>query len=190
MENVQAKGVNFLYSREYIRDIYGSDIWERVITSLPESDKAVWTDTLLSNSYYPFSSFSRMMLRLPQEVGSNSDAEIARIYEYIADKSLNNIYKLFFRFTNPSFVLKNYPALWKRFFSSGTVNVPTAGSGYAVLEFDLPRIFLDWLPPACLGYSRKAVEMSGGRDLIMNELNMKSKLNGTFHRSYELRWSE
>ena len=33
----------------------------------------------------------------------------------------------------------------------------------------LSEIFLDWRPPACMGYSKKAVEMSGGRDLSMRE---------------------
>ena len=66
-------------------------------------------------------------------------------------------------------MIKNYPKLWNMFFNTGTVEVQVAGSGHAVLKFLLPESFNDWLPPACLGYSKKAVEMAGGRNLVMKK---------------------
>ena len=127
---------------------------------------------------------------LSDELGALEDIEIAKMYEYIADKSLNALYKMFFKMTNPAFVIKNYPKLWKRFFQSGEVEVPVAEKGYAKLRFILPEIFLDWLPPACLGYSKKAVEMAGGKNLVMKLENKSLLSDNTWEIVYDLRWQE
>lgn len=53
--------------------------------------------------------------------------------------------------------------------------MPVSEKGHAKVRFLLPEIFMDWLPPACLGYSTKAVEMAGGKNLVM-KLEKKSLL--------------
>ena len=112
------------------------------------------------------------------------------MYSYIADRSLNSVYKFFFRLAQPSFVISRYPILWQRFFKSGTVEVSDAGRGRARLDFTLPEIFLDWIRPACLGYSTKAVSLSGGSELQMDEIEQSALGEGLWRISYQLRWQE
>ena len=190
MAEVMAKGVNFLYAKRYIETNYGEDRWEKVMKALPPKDRDVWSGGVMVTSSYPFSAFKAMITALSKELGAVKNDELARIYEYVADQSLSKVYKIFFRFANPSFVIKKYPKLWDNFFNSGTVSVPVAEKGHAVLKFLLPEIFVDWLAPACLGYSKKAVEMSGGKGLAMKELGKQHIGTGEWEISYELFWSE
>jgi len=169
---------------------YGTEKWDEVIKALPKDSQEVWASGILVSNSYPFAAFKEMMNAMTKELGSAKRDQVARIYEYIADQSLNKIYKIFFRFANPSFVIKNYPKLWANFFNTGTVEVPLAEKGHAMLKFVLPEIFLDWLPPACLGYSKKAVEMSGGRDLSMKEVSTKRLGEDSWEIVFELNWSE
>ncbi len=155
MSQVLAKGVNFLYSKRFIESNYGAEIWERVMNSLPRDAQDVWSEGVLANRSYPFSAFKAMLSALTTELGSAEESEIAKIYEYIADSSLNKIHKLFFRHANPSLVIQNYPKLWHTFFNTGNVQVALAEKGEAILKFVLPEIFLDWLTPACLGIRKK-----------------------------------
>jgi len=76
------------------------------------------------------------------------------------------------------------------FFNTGTVEVQVAESGHAVLKFLLPEIFNDWLPSACLGYSKKAVEMAGGRNLVMTKKSSGKFSEEIWETVYELRWIE
>ncbi len=190
MKQVLAKGVNFLYSKRFIEAKYGGDVWARIMESLSKESQESWEAGILVNHEYPFTAFKEMISVLTRELESAKDSEIACIYEYIADQSLNKIYKIFFTFANPSFVIKNYPILWDKFFNSGKVEVPLSEKGHAVVKFTLPEIFLDWLPPACLGYSKKAVEMAGGRDLTMQAKSKSMVSAGTWEIAYELRWKE
>ncbi len=190
MGDVLAKGVNFLYSKRFIMSEYGTEKWERVLNALPKESQDIWASGILVSNSYPFAAFKEMMQALTKEIGSAKRDQLARIYEYIADQSLNKVYKIFFRFANPSFVIKNYPKLWANFFNTGSVEVPVAEKGHAILKFVLPEIFLDWLPPACLGYSKKAVEMSGGKSLSMKEVSTKRLGEDSWEITFELNWSE
>jgi hypothetical protein len=190
MADVLARGPNFVFTKEFVVNKYGKEMWERLVGGLAPEDEKVWTGPPLTYESYPFSAFKSMVSALSKELGIREDKETAELYEYIADRSLNVLYKMFFRFANPSFVIKNYPKLWERFFNSGKVEVPVAEKGHAVVKFVLPEIFLDWLPPACLGYSKKAVELAGGRNLKMRETSKSLFSSKEWEIVYELKWDE
>jgi hypothetical protein len=155
MTHEVAKGVNFVFAKEYILKEYGEQVWQRALARLPDEQATLWSGAIV-----PF------------------------------DRSLNAVYKIFFKLANPSFVIGNYPKLWSRFFTTGSVTVPTAEKGFAKLHFQLPEMFLDWLGPACLGYSNKAVSMSGGRNVLVEELSRKLMPGGHWEVDFEIRWSE
>lgn len=190
MDDIIARGPNFCYAKEFIIKEYGESIWNKLLDNLPKDAANVWNDTLLLTNVYSFSAFKEMVKILTDLVDSISDQQISNMYEYIADRSLNTIYQLFFRLTNPAFVIKNYPKLWKRFFTTGTVYVKEAHEDYALILFTLPEIFLDWLPPACHGYSKKAVEMAGGKNFSIKEKDKYCQDDGLWNISYELFWEE
>jgi hypothetical protein len=190
LAEVLAKGVNFLYAKRFIESSYGPDRWEKVMSDLQPGDREIWIGGVMATQSYPFSSFKAMITVLSKELGAVKNDELAKIYEYIADQSLSKVYKIFFRFANPAFVIKNYPKLWENFFNTGKVEVPVAEKGHALLKFLLPEIFVDWLTPACLGYSKKAVEMSGGKRLTMKEMGKRHLDAGQWEISYELFWNE
>jgi hypothetical protein len=190
MSEVMAKGVNFVCSKKYINSKYGAETWDRIIQFMPDEAKAVWRGSLLAGNSYPFTAFKDMMSALTRELKFTKEQEIAAIYEYIADQSLTTMHKIFFRILNPSLVIKNYPKLWKMFFNTGTVTVPLAEKGHAVLIFLLPEIFNDWLPPACHGYSKKAVEMAGGKSIVLKKNSANKMSTDLWETVYELWWTE
>ena len=190
MEDVPARGPNFVYGKEFVREKHGLKVWEEVMDRLPAEAATVWSGPLLITGTYPFSAFKAMLAALTEVVGTQPDHETARMYSYIADRSLNSVYKFFFSLTQPSFVISRYPVLWQRFFKAGTVQVSQAGAGRARLDFTLPEIFLDWIRPACLGYSSKAVGLSGGSDLELEDLERSQLPGGDWRISYKLTWRQ
>jgi len=190
MQKVLARGVNFVYTKQYIVNNYGIETWDLLLRSLSEDARKIWGNILVPILEYPFPLFKELISSLPIALNIEQNTELARIYEYIADESLNKLYKIFFSFTNPSFVIKNFPRLWSRFFNTGKVEVPVSEKGYAILKFTLPEIFHDWLEPACFGYSKKAVEMSGGRNLTMELKGSDKASDDLWEIVYELHWDE
>jgi len=190
MSEEVAKGVNFVFAKEYIIDKHGESTWNKAVARLSEEHAKVWTGVLVPFGTYSFPAFKAMVHAVSEESGARDDRELARMYEYIADRSLNAVYKIFFRFANPSFVISNYPKLWSRFFTAGKVTVSKAEKGFAQIRFELPEMFLDWLGPACLGYSNKAVTMSGGRDVLVEEQVRRRIADDDWEVDFQIRWSE
>lgn len=187
MVTVLAKGPNFVFAREFIQQKYGEQTWEAVLTMLPEEAVAIWRSATLEEAH-PFTTFKQGVNALSEVLGSPEMLEMAEMYQHIADRSLNTLYKAFFRLTSPIFVIKNYPRLWERFFTAGKVEIPSSDKNQAIVTFTVPDIFLDWLPPACLGYSQKAVEMAGGKYFAMRQLNKKQLLDGDWEVAFKLSW--
>jgi len=185
---IKARGVNFLYAKEYIISKYGAEFFNKLKSQMTKEASIVWSGPILSLSSYQFEHFKQMVYALCKELKSDEVESTAELYAYIADRSLNNLYKVFFRLSQPSFVLKNYPKLWDRFFTSGEVTVPSADKNTAQIKFKLPEMFLDWLPGACYGFSKKAVEMAGGKNLKMNEVSKKMLDDGEYEIMYNLEW--
>jgi hypothetical protein len=185
-----AKGVNFVFAKEYILKTHGEEIWARALVRLPASQRKIWSGILVPFGDYSFTAFKSMVRAVSTEAGEKDDAALAKMYEYIADRSLNAMYKVFFRLTRPSFVIRNYPKLWSRFFSDGSVKVPSVEAGRAEMVFELSEIFLDWIGPACLGYSTKAVTMSGGHGVAVTETQRKELPGGAWVVTFDVRWNE
>jgi hypothetical protein len=188
--NVEAKGINFTAVKKYVEMKYGEEMWEQLVNTLSPSTQAVWAETHAAGAAYPFPAFKEMILSLHSLLKTTSETEAAAVYEYIVDQSVSSISKMYNWMTQPSQVVRNYPHLWSRLFSTGTVEVPVATRGRGVVRFLLPDIFDEVLPAACLGYSKKAVEMGGGKDLSMKRTSYQKKDGGLFESIYELRWTE
>jgi hypothetical protein len=185
-----ARGPNFLYAREYVISTGGEKTWNEVLQKLTAEHAAVWRGTLLISSEYPFPAFKEMVRAWSEVTGGTSREATAKLYGFIADRSLNTVYRFFLKLSQPAFVLRNFPKLWERFFTAGTVEVPVAEKGRAVIRFTLPDVFQDWLEPACYGYSRKAIEMAGGRDVAMKPSGATMLHDGTMEAAFDLTWTE
>ncbi|MBU1355707.1 MAG: hypothetical protein KJ620_04005 [Candidatus Edwardsbacteria bacterium] len=190
MNEKYARGPSFVFAKEYVIKTNGEQIWDAVLKRLPPEYEQVWRGTLLISDDFPFQAFRDMIKAWSETTGAASNEATATLYGYIADRSLSSVYRFFFKFAQPALVLKNFPKLWARFFNTGTVTVPMAEKGHAVIQFQLPEIFQGWLEPACYGYSKKAIEMAGGKNVKMMPSGKELLQNGTLKAAYELTWTE
>ena len=158
-----ARGANFMYAREYVVREHSEAMWAHIVDQLPPDAARVWRGPLVAIGTYSFGAFKAFASTLAAESGGRSDETLSGMYEYIADRSLNALYKVFFRLTNPSFVIGNYPKLWERFITTGKVEVRKATA---------------------------AVNMAGGKNLTMRELTRSERGGGQWAIAYELRWQE
>lgn len=188
MSDIVARGVNFVYAREFVIADRGEPAWPAVIQRMPADAAAVWAKPFTLLGTYSFSAFKALAPAIRGAGRFDSDETLAKMYEFIAERSLNSVYKVFFRLMNPAFVIGNYPKLWSRFFTAGTVAVSELADEGAVVTFTVPEAFLDWLPPACLGYSRKAVALAGGSELRMRAIPPVRLPNGEWEAGFRLAW--
>lgn len=188
IESNVARGTNFVLAREYVIATHGEATWTRVLAGLTPEHRRTW-EAPVTVGTYDFEAFKAAAAALARETGQG-DETLARMYAYIADRSLNGLYKVFFRLANPAFVLGNFPRLWTRFFTAGSVQVPLAAAERAELCFAVPETFLGWLGPACLGYSTRAIELAGGRQVRVRERERRRRRDGEWEVVFDVTWRE
>ncbi|HEY0995138.1 MAG TPA: hypothetical protein VGD77_04030 [Gemmatimonadaceae bacterium] len=184
---IVARGANFVFARNFVHQHYGPEAWARVLARLSPEHRRLWESPLMLIGTYDFGAFKATAAAVGEETGAG-DRALAAMYEYAADQSLNTLYKVFFRLANPAFVIGNFPKLWPRFFTAGEVRVENVSRDRAELRFSVPQIFLDWLGPACLGYSSKAVQLAGGTGVRVREIDRRAGGDGKWEVGYEVSW--
>jgi len=189
MDDAFAKGINFVFAKEYILQKYPEPIWDKALNNIPEEYVLVWKNASM-NGCYSFNAFKAMVNAISTLVNIKSKEEYSKLYEYIADKSLNTIYKIFFKLTQPAFVISKYPILWNRFFIIGEIKITFTEKGAANLNFILPEIFNDWIEAACYGYSKKAIDLSGGRNMLQQMISQKKIDEDKWESVFKIMWNE
>jgi len=86
--------------------------------TIPAHDSEQWKGVLIASNNYSFQALKVVSTNLPKLGGSNSQNEISRMYEFIADRSLNALYKMFFRYASPSFYTKELSQIMEPLFYS------------------------------------------------------------------------
>lgn len=185
-----ARGPNFVYSREFVKEHHGDQVWQEVLRGLSPEAASLWSGALLTSGRYSFTSLLDMTRVLCELTGEEGCVELSSMYAHIAERSLNTVHRFFLRLSQPAFVISKYPLLWRRFFESGQVEVPVAEKGAARLVFEVSPMFLDWLPPACLGYSRKAIELAGGWGVRLEEVSRENISRDCWRVVFQLSWEE
>ena len=60
MSEEVAKGVNFVFAREYVAKEHGDFVWQKALARLEEDHAKVWTGALVPFSTYSFPAFKAM----------------------------------------------------------------------------------------------------------------------------------
>jgi len=190
IDDQMVRGVNYIFTRQYILQHQGMDLWKKVLAMLPLEHRQEWEKPLLAISLYSFSAYMELIEKYCDMISVAQKQELISIYEYIAEQSLTTLYKHYMNRTDPSSMIGNFPKMWDRFFSAGKVEVYELTPTSVRLEFELPEVFLSWIFSACLGFSRKAVELGGGVGLVQQEKKRIRVKADIWKISYSLNWGK
>lgn len=120
-----AKGSVFINVKEYILNTRGQDVWNRILTNLPEPDRETLYGNLIKSEWYPAPLLNRLINNYDLIVGAGDYTSVTHVAEHIATKDLKPLFDAFLDLNNPNIVLNNTPALWGRYFDSGRLELET-----------------------------------------------------------------
>lgn len=118
-----AKGSVFIYSREFIIDKHGNDLWNKIIDHLSDEEKKFTHSELSPQEWYPVYLLNKVFDLLDKFIGYGDKKSIIPVAEHIAEKDLSPVFNLFVHLKDPIFVLENIPSVWNRYFDTGKVNI-------------------------------------------------------------------
>jgi len=133
----KASGTIFLYSREYILDNYGQDVWQQITDHLTVEEKEFVNSDYSPNEWYPVYLLNTVLNTFDNLLFDGDKKSIIPIAKYITEKDLLPIFNLFINLKNPVFVLQNVPSIWNRYFDTGKVNIELSDSENNHFQYSL-----------------------------------------------------
>ena len=133
----KAKGSVFIFSREYIINNHGEELWNKILEPLNQEDREFCISQMSLHQWYPAYILNKVFDSYDKIVGNNDKESIILISEYIAEKDLSPVFNLFVNLKDPVFVLQNIPSIWNRYFDTGKVNINLADSENKHFQFEL-----------------------------------------------------
>jgi len=133
----KASGSIFIYSREYIIETYGQDVWQQISDKLTEEESKFANSVCSPNEWYPVYLLNKVLNILENLQSIEDKKSIIPIVEYITEKDLLPVFNLFLNLKDPVFVLQNVPSIWNRYFDTGKVNIELSDSENNHFQYSL-----------------------------------------------------
>ena len=183
----QIKGNLLLARLKFLHEKAAPDQVQSVLNQLtPECRRAV-TGSILAVAWYPIEYVFELMAAMEQGMGQGSPRFVEELGRFSAQQAYRGLYKLFFKFGSPEFILKRCPMFWGQLMDSGKLDVTMSGPRQANLGltgFDqqLPKVFMRSLA----GWSQGLMEVSGAKNVRVEILQWPSPSN--FNTVFSLHW--
>jgi hypothetical protein len=78
MTDEVAKGVNFVFAKEYILKQYGEEVWQRALAHLPKEQATLWSGALVPFGAYSFPAFKATTAASTRSTRSSSSSRTRR----------------------------------------------------------------------------------------------------------------
>lgn len=117
----KCKGTLLVNLRSFVSTTRDAGAWERLVTSMPKSDRDVLNQPLLVSSWYPIGVFNRALRTHVRSTGDQSN-EIKRLARYIADRDLNTVLKFALSIAMPDTIVARTGMFWSRYFNTGSLS--------------------------------------------------------------------
>ncbi len=165
---MKIKGVVLRAREEFVKDHFGDEAWQKILETLPASDREAIGDMLLAARWYAFGIGERLDKAIVDTLGGGS-----RIFQDIGAKSaacnLTKEHRTFLTPGDPHAFLKKAGIIYKFYYGKGYREYEETGPTSGILTTYEAETFS---VPDCLtviGWYREALKMCGAKEIRIVE---------------------
>jgi hypothetical protein len=185
-DNLKLRGTGVLALPAFIQSKF-PDRFHEWLDSLPEESAAIHKSRLLAFELYSV----RDALIVPTEkmcelfYGGNEHGAWESGH-FSASYALNGIYKVFFRFGKPQFIIDRASRVFSTYYSEGTLRVAESSSNGCVLKLENFPTAYRVVEMNIAGWAKGALELMGKKDITV-ELTRRGTKGDAF-TEYVVEW--
>lgn len=180
------KGSAFSSRIKWTRLNQGESGLNRLTAEVSSNLADLLEDGAVMSSWYPFELFIELNEAIDRTFGKGDLALIRQLGRHGADANLTTIYRLFFKVGTVKWIMARAARLWHMHYDSGRMIVYQSPGKEVTLEikdFDEPhRVHC----MAVQGWAERSVELSGGREVVLDELSCRA--SGADTCKFRIKW--
>jgi predicted hydrocarbon binding protein len=183
---MQVRGSVLKARKLFTEEHFGSGAWDRILDTLPESDRTVLWGILLPAGWFPFEISEHLDRTIVDVLGKGDPKVFEDIGRKSARENLSGIHKAFLAAGNPQAFLAQTKTIYQFYYNTGTREyVPTEPQSGVLTTADAETFSVaDCL--TVVGWHKEALEMCGAKNVRISETKCRAK--GDPVCEYEVRW--
>src|ERR1700681_899776 len=165
---VQIKGSAIKETIDQIKSRAGEAAFQKILGLLDEETRKVCTGEIFVLNWYSLDLFTRFLEIEIRVLADGNEEMVTRGSEAVIERQLRGIYKAFVKLGSPEFVIKRIAAVHATYFQGVPIDVQLLGPGKAVVKytgFEKQHRIMGF---AIIGFFKKALEISGARDVDLH----------------------
>ncbi len=169
-----AKGSAFHSRIRWIKFNHGEVGLDRLRAEVSPELAQILRDGAVMANWYPFDLFVELNEQIDRLFGNGDLALVKQLGRDGADANLTTIYRLFFKVGTVKWIMARAARLWGMHYDSGRMIVQQAPGNEVelrIIDFETPhRVHC----LAVQGWAERSVELSGARDVLLEELSCRA----------------
>ncbi len=164
---VQIKGSAIKETINQIKTRSGEDAFQKILGLLDEETRKICEGEIFASTWYSLDLFTRFLEIEIRVLADGNEEMVTRGSEAVIERQLRGIYKAFVKLGSPEFVIKRIAAVHATYFQGVPIDVQLQGHGKALIKytgFEKQHRIMGF---AIIGFFKKALEISGAKDLVI-----------------------
>jgi hypothetical protein len=166
---MKIKGMILNSRREFVRENFGESSWDKVMEGLPDEDRKLIGDSILSSQWYPFEIGDHIDNAIVKVLGKGDKLVFEQLGAKSAQKSLAKEHRTFLSPGNPQSFMKKTGSIYKFYYDTGHREYEITGPASGVITtYDAETYSV----PDCLtviGWYKEALKMCGAKNIKITE---------------------
>jgi hypothetical protein len=173
---VQVKGTSIAGRRQYVLKHHGEDKLHSVMAQLKDREGAKRIEaSVLKSAWYPFSLLIDMTETIDRVVGKGDGKLYRAMAGQTAEDDLSTVYKVFFKFLQPMYIVQKAAQLWSAYYTSGKMIATEIQPGtieFEIVDFESPH----WAHcESVLGWAERSIQLTGVKGVKAEHLECRAK---------------
>jgi uncharacterized protein (TIGR02265 family) len=178
---------NILLSRlAFVRERFGGEAIEKVLSSLPAEDQKILRGLVSNVGWYPFETGNRLDKAIASRLAGGDMMIFESIGASSARQNLTSVHKLLVRPGDPQAFLANTPTIYRLYYDQGRREYQSTSPNSGVMTTYDAETYSKADCSTVIGWFKEALSMCGARDIHIDEPVCRAS-GGAFCR-YNIRW--
>jgi hypothetical protein len=165
-------------------EMRGGEALRMVLAALHPDTRALVEAGMVPSRWYPFDAFVDLSLTIDRVLGTGDQRLCYDIGRFACDENLPTLYKIFFRISDPQYIIRRAASAFRAHFDQGSMTVVREDDHFVLLRMDVPRPHRAHCA-SVLAWVMRAGELSGGKDVRAVE---RCRLRGDAACEFEVSW--
>ncbi|HEX7044309.1 MAG TPA: hypothetical protein VF203_06820 [Burkholderiales bacterium] len=184
---VNVKGTAIAGRRQYVLRYHGEEKLKAVLAQLKDQEAAKRLENgALKSAWYPFSLFIDLSETIDRVVGRGDGKLYRAMAAQTAEDDLSTVYKVFFKFLQPMYIVQKAAQLWSSYYTSGKMLAKQLSPGtieFEIAEFETPH----WAHcESVIGWAERSIQLTGVKGVHADHLECRAK--GAAHCRFRISW--